>query len=323
MRAFVTGATGFIGERVARRLRERDDEVVALVRSPHRAEILRAIGCQLVRGDLADREALRRGLDGAEACFHVAGGYRVGVSAEDCEEMREANVTGTEHLIDAAVEAGVKRIVYVSTVNVFGNTKGRIVDETHRRNERDGFLSCYDETKYRAHQVAEDRIAKGAPVVIVQPGVVYGPGDHSGIGTLIDQARRGGAVLVPFGDLGFNAGHVDDVAEGILLAHDRGNVGQSYVIGGEIATMLELATKVARLSGHKPPKGKLPTMLVRMAIPFGPLVGRMFGMSPNLRETIRVSDGVTYWATDAKARKELGYSPRDLDTGLANTLAEL
>jgi nucleoside-diphosphate-sugar epimerase len=87
--------------------------------------------------------------------------------------------------------------------------------------------------------------------------------------------------------------------------------------------MLELATKVARLSGRKPPKGKLPTMFVRMAVPFGSLVGRMFGTSPNLRETIRVSDGVTYWATDAKARKELGYSPRDLDTGLANTLAEL
>lgn len=323
MRAFVTGGTGFIGERVARKLRARDDEVVALVRSPEKAEILRAIGAELVRGDLGDHAALRRGLDGADACFHVAGGYRVGVSAEGCEEMRVANVLGTRAVIDAAVDAGVKRIVYVSTVNVFGDTHGKVVDESYRRDESQGFLSCYDETKYRAHEVAQERIAKGAPVVIVQPGVVYGPGDHSGIGTMIDQARRGRAKLVPFADLGFNAGHVDDIADGILLAHDRGGIGESYVIGGEIATMWDLATKTARLAGRKPPKGKLPIAMVRMAIPFGPLVGRMFGTSPNIRETIRVSNGVTYWASHEKAVRELGYSPRDLDTGLANTLAEL
>ena len=94
-------------------------------------------------------------------------------------------------MLDAAIDAGTSRILYVSTVNVFGNTKEQVVDESYQRDESEGFLSCYDETKYRSHQIAKDRIAKGAPIVIVQPGGVYGPGDHSELGNFIDQTRTG------------------------------------------------------------------------------------------------------------------------------------
>ena len=320
MRAFVTGGTGFIGGRVVRKLRERGDEVVALVRSPATATDLAEIGCELVEGDLGSTDAIRRGQQGCDAAFHIAAVYKVGIPASEREAMRDANVRGTERVLDAATEAGVKRIVYVSTVGIFGNTHGKVVDESYQR-DGEPFLSCYEETKYRSHEAALDRIAKGAPIVIVQPGGVYGPGDHSEIGNIIDQTRTGKLKMLMFPGTGFNLVYVDDVANGILLAYENGGIGESYVLGGELSTMGDLIRKIADLSGRKPPTRELPAPLMKMAIPIGPLVGRLMGFPPNLGELIRSSDGVTYWATDEKARRELGYSPRDLETGLRETLA--
>jgi nucleoside-diphosphate-sugar epimerase len=321
MKAFVTGATGFIGGRLARKLRERGDEVVSLVRSPDKAQSLAAQGCELVEGDLStSRQDLAQAMAGCDAVFHVAAVYKVGIPKSERAAMFEANVGGTERVLDAAVDAGVRRIVYVSTVGVFGNTGGQVVDESYRH-KGDGFLSTYEETKYKAHEVALDRIAKGAPIVIVQPGGVYGPDDHSEIGNIIDQTRTGKLRMRMFPSTGFNLVFVDDVADGILLAHEKGETGQSYVLGGELSTMGELIDKVAALSGREPPKREMPPALMKMAIPIGPLVGRMMGFPPNLGELIRTSDGVTYWATDEKARSRLGYAPRDLETGLKETLA--
>jgi dihydroflavonol-4-reductase len=320
MRAFVTGGTGFIGGRVVRRLRDRGDEVVALVRSPARASDLAELGCELVEGDLTSSDAIRRGVQGCDAVFHIAAVYKVGIPASEREPMREANIHGTEHVLDAAIEANVKKIVYVSTVGVFGNTHGDVVNETYHRDGGGGFLSCYEETKYRSHEVALDRISSGAPIVIVQPGGVYGPGDHSELGNIIDQTRTGKLKMLMFPETGFNLVHVDDVAEGILLAHDAGTAGESYVLGGEISTMGDMIRKVADISGREAPSRAMPVALMKMAIPIGPVVGKMLGFPPNLGELIRSSDGVTYWATDEKARRELGYAPRDMDTGLRQTL---
>jgi nucleoside-diphosphate-sugar epimerase len=224
-------------------------------------------------------------------------------------------------VFDAAIDAGVPRIVYVSTVAVFGNTHGEVVDETYSRNGED-FLSCYDETKWDSHQVALDRIGKGAPIVIVQPGGVYGPGDHSELGNMIDQAATGKLKMKMFPETGFNLVHVDDVADGIMLAYDKGKTGESYVLGGQISRMGELVEKVCEIAGRKAPTREMPPALMKMAIPIGPLVGKALGFPPNLRELIRTSDGVTFWAKDDKARRELGYAPRDMDTGLRQTLAQ-
>jgi dihydroflavonol-4-reductase len=321
MKAFITGATGFIGGRVVRRLRERGDDVVALVRSPAKADDLRRLGCELVEGDLTSEAAIREGTTGCDSAFHIAAVYKVGIPSSQRGAMHESNVRGSELVFDAALDAGVKRIVYVSTVNVFGNTKGAVVDESYERDTAEGFLSCYDETKYLSHQVAKDRIAKGAPIVIVQPGGVYGPGDHSEIGNFIDQARKGKMFLVPFPGLGLNLVHVDDVAEGILLAHDRGQIGRSYVLGGELTTMGDVVKRAAEKSGRRAPTRALPVTMMKLSRPLGPILGPVMGFPPNFGEAIKASDGVTYWAKDDKARSELGYSPRDFDTGLDQTLA--
>jgi nucleoside-diphosphate-sugar epimerase len=320
MRAFVTGATGFIGGHVARKLRERGDDVVALVRSPDRATTLRELGCVLVAGDLSDAPAIRRGCEGADSVFHIGAVYKVGIPSSEREPMWDANVRGTERVLDSAHEAGAKRIVYISTVNVFGNTHGELVDESYRRDEREGFLSWYDETKYRAHLVAENRIGKGYPIVVVQPGGVYGPGDHSEIGNMLEQAATGKLKLKMFPETGFMLVHVEDVAEGVLLAHDKGKIGEAYVLAGERARMGELVERAARIAGRKPPRATMPSALIKASAPLGRVVGPMMGFPPNLRELIRVSDGVTYWARDDKARSELGFQPRDLDTGLRQTV---
>jgi dihydroflavonol-4-reductase len=321
VRAFVTGATGFVGGRLAHALRARGDDVVALVRSPDRSAGLAALGCELVHGDLDDGDAIARGLDGCDAAFHAAAVYRIGITAREAAAMRETNVGGTERVLDAATRAGVARVVHVSTVNAFGDTHGEVVDEAYRRPD-DGLVSAYDETKLLAHRAAEERMRDGAPILIAQPGVVYGPGDPSQIGGQVRQAQTGKLRYVSFPDLGFNAVHVDDVAAGLLLVHDRGRVGESYVLGGELVRMRELIETAARVAGRRAPRLTMPTALVRAMAPAGRVVGPLFGQPPNLAELVRASAGVTYWASDAKARAELGYAPRDLETGLRDMWAE-
>src|SRR5687768_13112468 len=161
------------------RVAERGDEIVALVRDPARSRHLKAERVQLVANDLSDVADLTERFGGVDAVIHAAGQYRIGIKPSERPQMSDANVGATARVLDAAVAAGVKRIVHVSTANVFGNTRGQIVDETFRRDEKRGFASWYDETKYRAHQAAEARIAEGAPIVIVMPTQVYGPNDHS------------------------------------------------------------------------------------------------------------------------------------------------
>jgi dihydroflavonol-4-reductase len=321
MKAFITGATGFIGGKVAGRLRERGDQVVALVRSPAKASKLTELGCEIVAGDLGSADAIRSGVAGCDAVFHIAADYRVGIPASERQSMHDANVTGTEIVLDAAIDAEVGKIVYVSTIGYFGNTRGEIVDETFERTDFD-WLSAYDETKYLAHKVADDRIAKGASIVTVQPGGVYGPGDASDLAGLIDRVRSGKLPFLPMGDVGFNFVHVDDVVDGIILAYDKGRPGESYVLGGERTTLEGLVKKLSELEDRRPPR-PLPTVLVKASAPFGPVVGKLMGLPPNMRELIKAAEGVTYWAKDDKARRELGYLPRDLDTGLKQTLAAL
>lgn len=320
MRVFLTGGTGFIGGRVARALRERGDEVRALVRDTERGRGLEAIGCELVVGDLADGAALEAGLEGCDAMIHGAAVYEVGIPESEHRGMYEANVLGTERALRAALAAGTPRVVYVSTVGAFGNTHGKVVDEAYEH-PGTGFTSYYEQTKYEAHRIAARLIAdEGLPCVIVQPGGVYGPGDHSALGKQMDDFLAGRMPLLVFPDLGMNMVYVDDVAAGVLLALDRGALGESYVLGGQITTMRELIGTLARVSGRKAPSRALPTGILKAIAPAGPLVGRLMGQPPNMRELISSADGVTFWAKHDKAIAELGYSPRGLEDGLRDML---
>jgi dihydroflavonol-4-reductase len=320
MKVFVTGATGFIGGHVVRRLRERGDDVVALCRSADKGAALRDVGCEIVSGSLSDAEPIREGMRGCDAAIHAAAVYEVGIPKSEHEAMYDANVLGTERVLRAALEEKVPKVVYISTVGAFGNTHGKVVDETYRH-PGDSYTSYYEETKVKAHQIAQRLIDdEGLPCVIVQPGGVYGPDDHSAIGNQINQFLAGRMPLIPFPDLGFNMVHVDDVANGVLLALDKGEIGQAYVLGGQITTMRESMETLARVAGRKPPRRAVPTALLKLMTPIGPVVGKLMGQPPNLSELISAADGVTYWAKHDKAIEQLGYSPRGLEQGLHDTL---
>jgi nucleoside-diphosphate-sugar epimerase len=319
MKVFLTGGTGFIGGAVARALRGRGDDVVALVRTPAKAADLSGRGVTLVEGDLSDVAAIERGMQGADAVIHGAAIYEVGIPARDRPRMDEANVRGTENVLGAALRLEVPRVLYISTVGVFGNTHGRVLDETGPLGNGEG--SWYERTKIEAHRIANRLREQGLPLVIVQPGGVYGPDDHSQLGNIIHQFVSGKLPAMAFPELGINFVHRDDVVTGVLLALDRGRVGESYILGGEIATAQKFVETLARITGRKPPRLTVPSVLLKLSAPLGPLVAPRLGFPPNLRELISASDHVTYWARHDKAVRELGYAPRPLEQGLRDTLA--
>lgn len=322
MRVFLTGGTGFIGSEVARLLRERGDAVRALVRTPGApaARGLAELGCELVEGDLSDEGALVTACRGTDAVVHGAAVYEVGVPESRRHVLVDANVRGTERVLGAALTAGVARAVYVSTVAVFGDTHGEVAVEGWNRTES-SFTSVYEETKAVAHKRAQDLAARGLPLITVQPGAVYGPGDPSTFGQLAGQFLDGRLPALPFPRLGVSPVHRDDVAAGILLALDKGVPGESYVLTGDPVRVSDLVGLLAQVSGRRPPRLTVPTALLRALAPAGRVVGPALGFPPNLRELIRSSDGVTFWARGDKARDELGWTSRPLEQGLAELAA--
>jgi dihydroflavonol-4-reductase len=317
---FVTGGTGFIGGHVVRKLRERGDEVRALVRNPKKARDLSALGCEIVQGDLSDTETIRSALEGCDVAIHGAAIYEIGVPASEREPMRQANVVGTENVLRACQDAGTPKVVYISTIAAFGNTRGQVVDESYEH-PGTSFTSYYEQTKYEAHQIAKRLIGEGLPCVIVQPGAVYGPDDHSEIGRLMNDFQRGRMPFIAFPDAGYNMVHVDDIADGVLLALDKGEAGEAYVLGAEITTMRGIFDKLAGVAGRKPPRLTMPSGLARAMAPLGPVIGKVMGQPPNMRELVSSADGVTFWAKHDKAMAELGYSPRGLEQGLRDMLS--
>lgn len=319
MRIFVTGGGGFIGRSVCRQLRDRGDEVVAVVRDPGRATDLENIGCEVRAGDLTSPEALAGGMRSCDGVIHLAGSYRIGVPATERPRMYDANVGTTHRVLGAAVATSVPRIIHVSTVNAFGNTRGKIVDETYRRDVTKGFVSYYDETKYLAHVAARELANSGAPILIAMPGTTYGPGDHSQAGAQLQQAFEGRLRVTGMTDVGISPAHVDDVAGAIVAMLNEGRVGESYILAGRNMRLSEALEIAAKVGGHAPPRFTVPMGVLRAIARLGPVASRLPGQVPNFAELVSAADGVTYWASSAKASLKLGYTPRDLEAGIRDS----
>lgn len=316
MRYFITGATGFIGGRLARRLRDAGHEVVALVRTPAAAGDLRDLGVELAPGDILEPSSLRAPMRRADGVFHLAAWYAVG--ARDRSRARAINVDGTRNVLEAAREVGVPRVVYTSSLAVFGDTRGRVVDERYRM---DGpWLSEYDRTKWLAHyEVAVPLREAGLPLVIVQPGLVFGPGDHSNVGAVLRDYLRRRLPVVP--DMGGCWAHVDDTARGHVLAMERGRTGEDYIISGPPHPWKEVLAIAERITGIRPPRVVLPAAAARAASLLMRPVAAAVPVPPTYHpETLRVAAGATYYGSDARARREIGWDPRPLEAGLAETL---
>jgi nucleoside-diphosphate-sugar epimerase len=317
VRYFLTGATGFIGGRVARLLVAAGHEVSALVRAPAKARDLTALGVALHAGDIGDRDGLVRAMRGMDGVFHLAGWYKVG--ARDRTPGERVNVQGTRAVLEAMAAAGVRKGVYTSTLAVFSDTRGRLVDETYRH--AGPWLSEYDRTKWMAHyEIAEPMMRRGLPLVIVQPGLTYGPGDTSSVreALLLHLKRR--LPMSPRGTA-FCWAHVEDTARGHVLAMEKGRPGESYIIAGPPHTFREAFEIAARITGLPAPRLHPSPRAMRAMAAVMDLVGAVVPLPPTYTgESLRVMAGVTYLGSSQKAARELGFSARPLEAGLRETL---
>jgi nucleoside-diphosphate-sugar epimerase len=313
---FVTGATGFLGGRVAQQLRAAGHEVVAVVRDPNKARALAAIGVQPVKGDVTDRESMRAPLTGVDGVYHIAGWYKIGV--KDKTPGVAINIDGTRNVLSLMKELRIPKGVYTSTLAVNSNTHGRLVDESYRFTGE--HLSEYDRTKAAAHDMAEQFIKDGLPLVIVQPGLIYGPGDQGPSHEAFVSYLKRQLPLMPQ-QTAYSWGHVDDIARGHLLAMEKGQPGENYYVCGPAHTLIEALKLAEQITGVPTPGLTAPPWLLRamsglMSV-FEPIVSVPDNYSS---EYLRVSAGVTYIGDNTKAKRELGWTPRTLNDGLPETL---
>lgn len=317
MKAFVTGGTGFIGQRVIKKLLERNYQVYALARSPQSAARLTSLGCTVVEGDIMDVASMREGMAGSDVVFHIAAWYKVG--AADWLQAEAINVGGTRKVLRLAHELGVPKIIYTSSIAVFGDTKGQLVDETYYQGGP--FLTEYDRTKWLAHyKVAVPLIEQGAPIIIVMPGAVYGPGDTSQVAELMRMFYRGLPAL-PGPETMLTYAHVEDVAEGHILAMEKGKIGESYILAGPAVPFGEMVDFWGHITPKRAPLLRIPAQLVK---PLAPLMGAVGSVLPLpatfSQEAINIL-GATYAARADKARAQLGWQTRPLHTGMLETFA--
>ncbi len=316
MKAFVTGGTGFIGRHVVRKLAERGYDVFALAHSEQSAAELTAKGVEVVFGDIRDQNSMRTGMSGSDVVFHVAGWYKIG--AQDWMKAEMINVAGTRNVLRLAIELGVPRIVYVSTTAVYGDTRGELVDETFYQGGP--FVTEYDRTKWLAHyKVAVPLIDQGAPIIIGMPGGVYGPGDHSLVGTLMERFYLGKMPAIPGPEFGYTYAHVEDVAEGLILAAEKGRPGESYILTGPAVPLGEVIDFWGQLTGKRPPVIRIPARLLVALAPLFEFLGNIFPL-PEMysAEAARVL-GVSYMGRSDKARAELGWRTRSMQEGMSQT----
>jgi nucleoside-diphosphate-sugar epimerase len=313
---FVTGATGFVGGEIVKQLIGRGHKVVALVRTPDKASMLKALGVEIHQGDITDVDTLKAPMTGVDGVFHVAAWYKVGVKEPLAEQI---NVDGTRNVLDTMGALEIPRGVYTSTVAVFSDTKGAVPDETYRY---DGaHLSEYDRTKWLAHyRVALPEMETALPLTIVMPGLVYGPGDTSGMRTALVDLLRGRLPMTP-ARTAFCWGHVEDTARGHILAMEKGQAGETYIITGPRHTFeyaFDLAASIARV---RPPVLHPGPTAMRAMARITEAVGHVFKLPPAFTpEAFRVLAGTTYLGSNLKAVRDLGFSPRPLEEGMAQTL---
>ena len=320
MTTLVTGASGFVGAAVARKLVERGESVRVLVRPTSDRRNLEGLAVEPVEGDLRDRASLVKALKGATALYHVAADYRLWTRNPD--ELYDSNVEGSKMIVEAAAEAGVKRTVYTSSVAVLGINKYGTPSNEDTPVGLEDMIGHYKRSKYLAEEAVRALVAEhDLDVVIVNPSTPIGPRDvkPTPTGRMVLDAARG--KLPAFVDTGLNVVHVDDVAEGHLLAYDKGAKGERYILGGHDMSLQAILTEVARLAGRKPPRVKLPHGAVMPVAAVSEAWARLFGGEPlATRDGIKMARKKMYFSSD-KAKAALGYAPRPAEEALKDAVA--
>jgi len=317
--SLVTGATGFVGAAVARALlREPGQNVRVLARRNSDRRNLAGLDVEIAEGSLEDAGSLSSAVAGCRQLFHVAADYRLWVP--DPAAMFRANVDGTRTLMLAALDAGVERIVYTSSVATLGIVKGGDADEETPSGYGD-MIGPYKRSKFAAEETVMALVAeRELPAVIVNPSTPIGPGDvkPTPTGRLIVEAAKG--KMPGYVETGLNLVHVDDVAAGQLLAAEHGEIGERYILGGENMSLAEILGEVARVTGHRPPTLKIPYSVVLPIAAGAEMVARLTGREPfTTLDGVRMSRKKMYFSS-AKARGALGYAPRPAREAIADAV---
>lgn len=310
MNVFITGATGLIGSRLVPVLVEQGFHVRALVRDPVKAREVIQSPVEIIKGDLADEAALEEGLKECKYAFHVAADYRLWVP--DPQNMIHTNVEGTRLVMKKALEAGVERIVYTSSVCVLGaDADGKPADE-EASSSIDDMISIYKKTKFQAEELVSDMVRnEGLPAIIVNPSTPVGPGDSRPTPTgamILNTARDGGRF---YADTGLNVAHVDDIARGHLLALQNGVIGRRYILGGDNLSLKALFAMTAKAAGKPGPQFKVHSVIM-FAVAFVSEIMARVGIIKEpaaTMDSIRMAAKKMYY-NSARAEKELGYTHR-------------
>ena len=321
MTTLVTGASGFVGSAVARALVAAGEPVRALVRHRSVRALPTDLPLEAVVGDLDEPASLARAVKGCSAVFHVAADYRLWVPKPAA--MYRTNVEGTRALLRAAAEAGVRRIVYTSSVATLGLSKdGGPADESTPATLGD-MIGHYKRSKYLAEQAVREMVAQdGLPAVIVNPSAPIGPRDSrpTPTGRMVLEAARG--RMPAYVDTGLNVVHVDDVAAGHLLAFERGQIGERYILGGHNMALGEILALIARLVGRRPPRIRLPAAALLPVALVAEAAARLRRAGEPLvtTDSVRMARKRMYFSS-AKAERTLGYRARPAEAALGDAIA--
>ena len=315
-RVLITGATGFVGRRLAHHLLDEGYELKALTRTPDDAADLAERGAELIEGSLANSMAIHRALSDVDGIFHLAATHQFG---GDMGPMRRINVQGTRNVLQTADYAEVSRILYCGSDTSLGDTKGKICDESK---EHDGdFRSVYERTVFETHELIERQIDKGAPIINAIVSMPYGPGDTSAIADLISHHLAGRAVAHLDRHSGFTFTHVDDIATALRIAYEKGDVGERYLVSGTPASSGEFFATLSELTNIPEPRTDLPDWLVDLMEPLAERLAPAVGKSgAQIREALAVGRGTTRYYSGQKMRDEFGWQPRSLEDGLRDSL---
>jgi len=314
----VTGATGFVGSAVARALLSGGHEVRVLARPGSDRRNLADLTVEIAEGLLEDAPSLARAVAGCRYLFHVAADYRLWVP--DPAPMYRANVEGTRVLMRAALDAGVERVVYTSSVATLGLVAEGSADEETPSSLED-MIGPYKRSKFQAEEVVRDLIERrGVPAVIVNPSTPVGPRDRkpTPTGRLILEAARG--HMPGYVDTGLNIAHVEDVALGHIAAAETGRVGERYILGGEDMSLAQILAEVGQAAGMRPPRMQVPYSVAYPAAIGAELIARLTGREPFItRDGVRMARKKMYFSS-AKAARELGYAPRPAREAIADAV---